>query len=142
MLEALPPDPGSDPTSTPFRARVAARPANVRALRDQVGAWIDVAAPSETAHRADAVLIVSELFTNAVEAGANEIETVVYRSLRCLRIVVTDDGPDWVPALRSTETPDATALRGRGLALAARLGDLVVERLHQRTRVMVTLGTR
>jgi anti-sigma regulatory factor (Ser/Thr protein kinase) len=61
-------------------------------------------------------LIMSELVTNAVQAGANTIKVgiVVHRDL--VRLSVVDDAPGW-PQLRRLEQPDA--LGPRGLAIVA-----------------------
>ena len=64
----------------------------------------------------DVVLAVSELVTNAVEAGATSIELRLDVTGRGITISVGDDTGGW-PTLTS---PDPYATRGRGLAIVAK----------------------
>jgi anti-sigma regulatory factor (Ser/Thr protein kinase) len=63
----------------------------------------------------DIAMIVSELVTNAVRAGAQSIEVSLTLTNSVLRIEVTDTAPGW-PTVRSANADDAT---GRGLPLVA-----------------------
>jgi anti-sigma regulatory factor (Ser/Thr protein kinase) len=63
----------------------------------------------------DAALVVSELVTNAVQAGSALVGLVLELHHGALRIEVTDDGPGW-PTL---QRPDPSDAHGRGLALVA-----------------------
>jgi anti-sigma regulatory factor (Ser/Thr protein kinase) len=70
----------------------------------------------------DIVLVVSELVTNAVRAGAAGIGVELVVGDGTLELHVTDDAPGW-PTMRHAEWDD---LAGRGLAI---VGD-VVEAWH------------
>ena len=79
----------------------------------------------------DLQLIVSELFTNAVEHGSSEaIEVVVTQRPDCVSVTVDSRGPtpDVGPAT-DWHVAGAEALSGRGLGIVRELADdLVVER--------------
>lgn len=64
-----------------------------------------------------AVLLVSELVTNATVHAGSKIRLTVYVDSRWVRVEVKDDGPGQ-PVLRSS-TPNH--LKGRGLAVVDRL---------------------
>ena len=64
----------------------------------------------------DVVLAVSELVTNAVEAGATSIELLVDVTKQDIMMSVDDNTGGW-PTLTS---PEAQATRGRGLAIVAK----------------------
>ncbi len=64
----------------------------------------------------DVVLAVSELATNAVEAGATSLELRVDVTQREITMSVADDTGGW-PTLTS---PNPQATRGRGLAIVAK----------------------
>jgi serine/threonine-protein kinase RsbW len=65
----------------------------------------------------DAVLIVSELLTNAVRAGCSCIDLNIEIDVDGLRVGVIDDAPG-APRVQLAEPED---LRGRGLFLIAAL---------------------
>jgi anti-sigma regulatory factor (Ser/Thr protein kinase) len=65
------------------------------------------------------VLIVSELVTNAVQAGANAVEIALQVTAGRLDLVVTDDAGGWPTPVSAT--PDDTA--GRGLSIVEHLAD-------------------
>lgn len=67
----------------------------------------------------DLVLIVSELVTNAVRAGARTIEVRINTGVNQLDLQVTDDAEGW-PAPRDAG-PDEQG--GRGLSIVAQLAD-------------------
>lgn len=67
----------------------------------------------------DVVLIVSELVTNAVRAGAVRIDVEVVAAADRVDLLVSDDADGW-PAPR---TPAAEELGGRGLQILAALSD-------------------
>jgi anti-sigma regulatory factor (Ser/Thr protein kinase) len=84
--------------------------------------WIhDRLSPPDVSCRADlvddAVLVVSELMTNAIRAGSRSVTVAVSFLGRCVRVAVTDDAP-------GTPTPRAAApsdRSGRGLPVVAGL---------------------
>ena len=84
----------------------------------------------------DAAMVVSELVTNAIRAGASTIRLDVGRVGGLFRITVIDDA-DGMPILSE---PDPSAVAGRGLrivdALSARWG---VEPSNGRKRVWADL---
>ena len=63
----------------------------------------------------DALLVVSELVTNAIRAGAQRIGVDITRDGTVLRIRVTDDGVGWPRMHR----PGPNTAHGRGLVLVA-----------------------
>lgn len=67
----------------------------------------------------DVVLAVSELVTNAVEAGAQQIHLELSYDDQVLTLVVEDDAPGW-PAPRQA---GEDAERGRGLGIVALVAD-------------------
>lgn len=64
-----------------------------------------------------AMLLTTELISNAIEHGAGEIELVVSRPEDRLRVEVHDQSS----GLPVSRKPDAQAARGRGLLLVERL---------------------
>jgi anti-sigma regulatory factor (Ser/Thr protein kinase) len=96
----------------------------------------------------DAVLVLSELLTNALEASPVDglVDIEVTAGPRAVRLDVTNrltTAPPAVwPALAGVEMPPATAERGRGLplvaALAARMAiDVSDDRTHVRADLIV-----
>ena len=69
----------------------------------------------------DVVLMVSELFTNAVLHGAGDVEVALSLSGEHVRLEVTDGGGVPVPSEVRPPTPDA--ITGRGLAIVDALAD-------------------
>jgi anti-sigma regulatory factor (Ser/Thr protein kinase) len=67
----------------------------------------------------DVVLVVSELVTNGVRAGASAIDVDLEASADRIELHVTDDAPGW-PEPRHAEPDD---LAGRGLAIVEDLAD-------------------
>lgn len=65
----------------------------------------------------DALLAVSELVTNALEAGAHQIHLDLAYEAGKLSISVEDDAP----GLPTAQDPEPYAERGRGLSIIARL---------------------
>lgn len=63
----------------------------------------------------DALLVVSELVTNAIRAGAQRIGVDISRDGRLLSIRVTDDGDGWPRMHR----PGPNTAHGRGLVLVS-----------------------
>jgi anti-sigma regulatory factor (Ser/Thr protein kinase) len=63
----------------------------------------------------DALLVVSELVTNAIRAGARRVGVDISRESKELRIRVTDDGVGWPRMHR----PGPNTAHGRGLVLVA-----------------------
>lgn len=67
----------------------------------------------------DAELVVSELVTNAVRAGARTVQVALDLHRGVLELDVTDDGPGWPRLVRPGERDP----RGRGLVLVDALAD-------------------
>jgi anti-sigma regulatory factor (Ser/Thr protein kinase) len=86
----------------------------------------------------DVVLAVSELVTNAVEAGATSIELCVDVTKHDITMSVDDDTAGW-PTLAA---PDPNSTRGRGLAIVAKTADnWDVERTRQGKKVTACFAT-
>jgi anti-sigma regulatory factor (Ser/Thr protein kinase) len=68
---------------------------------------------------ADAVLVTSELLTNAVRAGCNRMSLELSLEDGALRLAVYDDAPG-IPVARD---PNPDQPHGRGLAITAQLAD-------------------
>lgn len=83
----------------------------------------------------DIVLVVSELVTNSVRAGARAIEVELDAEHSGVELHVTDDAPGWPEARQ----PDWDEVHGRGLAIVADLADTWrTTRLRNGKRVTVT----
>lgn len=67
----------------------------------------------------DAALVISELVTNAIRAGAGRVGVDIERDATELRIRVRDDGVGWPRMGR----PTTDAIHGRGLILVAAVAD-------------------
>jgi anti-sigma regulatory factor (Ser/Thr protein kinase) len=74
---------------------------------------------ASAAQLSDIAMIVSELVTNAVRAGADVIDVAVTLTDGELRIEVTDGVGGW-PTVRDADIEDAT---GRGLPLVAAIAE-------------------
>src|SRR5690349_14258218 len=98
-----------------FRGDLLA-PAHARTF---VTAQLDLIAPEGAPHGDDVVLIVSELVTNSVRAGATKIDVQVDSDAERLEVQVTDDAVGW-PTPRASTKDD---LDGRGLAIVEELAD-------------------
>jgi anti-sigma regulatory factor (Ser/Thr protein kinase) len=75
--------------------------------------------PRGTPHSDDVLLIVSELVTNSVRAGAGTIDVGLVAKRGRVEIEVTDDAEGW-PVRKSASFED---LGGRGLAIVEKLAD-------------------
>jgi anti-sigma regulatory factor (Ser/Thr protein kinase) len=86
----------------------------------------------------DIELVVSELVTNAVRAGAQTVQISLNLHHRELEVQVADDGPGWPRLVQPTEREP----HGRGLLLVDALADQWhAERLAGGgKRVIVTVG--
>lgn len=92
-------------------------PANARSF---VAGQLDaLTGPDGQPRNDDVVLIVSELVTNAVRAGAGFIDVQLKATARQLDLQVSDDAAGW-PAPRTADSEDVD---GRGLAIVERLAD-------------------
>ena len=93
----------------------------------------------------DLQLIVSELFTNAVEHGTSEaVEVVVAQRPEWVSVTVDSRGPTPdVGPVPEWRVADAEALSGRGLGIVRELADdLIVERDDEAFIVTATLSLR
>lgn len=94
--------------------------------RSRVTDWLHQEVPDTPVD--DVLLVVTELLTNAREAGAPDSEVSVtirrrsdlveYGSGLAVDITVTNTAPPFVP---TTEMPEPTSVRGRGLAIIERV---------------------
>lgn len=98
-----------------FRADVGT-PAEARRF---VTDHLDSVSGGSDPRRDDVALVVSELVTNSVRAGAFSIEVWIASDSQRIEICVADDAPGW-PTPRSAHPDD---LGGRGLAIVERLAD-------------------
>jgi anti-sigma regulatory factor (Ser/Thr protein kinase) len=110
-----------------------------RSIRVELRDWMS-SVPIDQGVAEDVLLVVSELFSNAVlatEDGAPVVVTVNVIDAG-LEVVVTNQGTRF--DLAQLEVPAATQQRGRGLAIAQKLGTVVVEHVHYQTSVKVRLA--
>jgi anti-sigma regulatory factor (Ser/Thr protein kinase) len=91
-------------------------PAEARAF---VATQLAKTRPPMGVHVDTVVLIVSELVTNAVQAGATSVEIDLQVTERRLDLVVIDDAAGWPTPINAT--PDDTA--GRGLSIVEQIAD-------------------
>jgi anti-sigma regulatory factor (Ser/Thr protein kinase) len=73
----------------------------------------------------DLALAVTELVTNAWQAGARSVAVTCWRSTGEIGAQVDDDGPGLTDPLAGYRWPDPASERGRGLWLARQLVDVV-----------------
>ena len=116
-----------------FRASIEAVPV----ARHSLGRWLAELDIDRTI-RDELALVVTELVTNAVEASPGPHHEVALRA-SCdddgIHMVIVDEG-DGFALTGSVDTPEPTAIRGRGLPIVQALMDAVsVERRDQRTVV-------
>ena len=92
-----------------------------RAARARVRHFEDRLGPERTE---DAVLLVSELVTNAVKYGPEhgEIRLIIADDESCMRITVHDTGAGPLPLMRPTQRPPHQG-GGHGLRLVERISD-------------------
>ncbi len=111
--------------------RLPCQPASVRAARTFVAATLDAwgATTDDIAyHRvADAVLVASELISNAVKFCANEVVLQVSAHRDRIEIDVTDDNPR--PA--QLQRPDPLTPGGRGLLIVRAIADQWGQHQHE-----------
>ena len=83
----------------------------------------------------DVVLVVSELVTNSVRAGASDIDVELAIVDDCLELQVDDDAAGW-PNVHHAASEDVT---GRGLEIVGKIADeWHTTRLNPGKRVTVT----
>ena len=100
------------------------------AVRGWLAPGLHAALPADDAHRSlisDALIIASELVTNAIQAGCSLGRMGWALELECLQLSVFDDAPGW-PVMQDAGPTDT---HGRGLriidALAAARGTRKVD---------------
>lgn len=81
--------------------------------------WRSLTAGEVAASEADAALVVSELVTNAVQAGAAHITVQIHVEEGSVALRVIDDAAGW-PEEHHSEVDD---VRGRGLFITAQVAD-------------------
>lgn len=86
-----------------------------RIAREFVRGWLDGIASDDLLQ--DALLVVSELVTNAVSHGGDEISVSLVRQLAGFRVEVRDSGVTTSSPV--AERADYGAERGRGLAIVS-----------------------
>jgi anti-sigma regulatory factor (Ser/Thr protein kinase) len=96
---------------TSLRLDLTAFPANVAAVRAEVAAWAD---DLDDVVRADLILAVDELVSNAIKHGPDgaRVRLVADRLPDGVRVAVRDEGLPQVVA-----SPDAVDEHGRGLRI-------------------------
>ena len=88
----------------------------------------------------DALLVASELFSNAVRASAgSRIDISVRASTDAVIVETSNTGPGFDPT--AIPAPSYDRPGGRGIAISKALGSLVVEQSGSRTTVRVALRT-
>jgi anti-sigma regulatory factor (Ser/Thr protein kinase) len=100
-------------------------------VRETLGAW------GLSSRVDDAVLMVSELFTNAVLHGEGDVDVSLVLEDGNLRIEVADDGAGTVPTRARSPRPESVT--GRGLAIVDALADSWGNGRDQRGRTRVWL---
>ena len=86
----------------------------------------------------DALLVASELFSNAVRASVgSRIDVAIRASEDTIVIETANAGPGFDPAALPAPDPDRPG--GRGIAISQALGALVVEQTGSTTVVRVAL---
>lgn len=126
------------PSHGPYRLTGAASPRLLQTVRNASRTWL-AARGVEPGAAADVVLAVSELYTNALQAGATEISVEVDCVDGVVSVSVVDDGPGWSGTLVGHALPPDSSERGRGLAIVARLGELRLRRAGDRTHADLLL---
>lgn len=81
--------------------------------------FLDREASGGSSSREDALLVVSELVTNAIKAGAQRVSLELRVKGRALTIRVDDDAAGWP----TVQDPGEYAENGRGLAIVELLAD-------------------
>jgi anti-sigma regulatory factor (Ser/Thr protein kinase) len=84
---------------------------------DHLGSVLDISAASEPIE--DAELVISELVTNAVNAGCADTQLRINLHRDHIRIYVADNGPGWPQIQR----PDPEERHGRGLHIVETIAD-------------------
>lgn len=109
---------------------IAADYAKGHQLRSSARAWLDTQNVSSE-DRDDILLVLSELFSNAVRAsdGSSEVDVTLSRGSSSVVVEVANSGQGF--ELDQVRAPSAEREGGRGLAIAAVLGTL---RVHRRDR--------
>jgi len=93
---------------------------------------------ASAAEIADVELVTSELVTNAVEAstGSDPVTFSMELSADDVRVSVANQGDDFESAPKGLS---GKATRGRGLGIAAAIGDLTIEHADGTTTVSVDI---
>ena len=102
-----------------LRAMLDAHPEQVARARALVSEYLGDGADGQV-DREIAILLVSELVTNAVLHGVSPFELRAQQSRAGLRVEVRDNNPTAIPVLR---LDDGLAESGRGLQLVDTLAD-------------------
>jgi anti-sigma regulatory factor (Ser/Thr protein kinase) len=122
----------------PFDASLPPTEDRGRSLRVELRDWMS---PSSIEHsqREDVLLVVSELFSNAVLATEDHSHIVIHVTLGSdgLNIAVSNHGSGF--DLSALPVPLLNQRRGRGLAIAQKLGRVTVEQVDQQTTVRVAI---
>jgi two-component sensor histidine kinase len=102
-----------------MKVRITADLAAPQAARDLTRDYLAGESLPRGVPASDIVLVVSELVTNAVQAGASSLQLTLVLSRRGLELVVEDDAGGW-----PVRTPVPTdAMGGRGLNIVEELCD-------------------
>ena len=113
---------------------------NAAQLRAAIRFWSDWENLSSDIQN-DALLVVSELFSNAVRSSPidSQIEVSLQHTSATVMVRISNTGPGFDPAVLLPPTFESR--RGRGLAIAGALGQLRVDQFEDRTTVQVELRT-
>lgn len=106
------------------RFEIAASPEHLSALRRQVGVVLE-ASEVDARLRTDALIVVSELASNAIEAtrdGTIEVTVDIHADLGSLEISVINNGV-WHADPTSFVVTSSDLLRGRGLGITRAVSD-------------------
>ncbi len=106
--------------------RYAGTPSTLRAARSDAVCWLaDHGSSCEL--QSDVALVVSELSSNAIEAGAGEpYEVALDLDLLAVDVTVASScGPDELRPRAMWRRPDPRSPRGRGLTIVSRLSTRV-----------------
>jgi len=99
------------------RVHLPPHPNSVAGARRTTSSFFSSLDAPDTINIDDALLAVSELVTNAINAGAQQVYLELTYQAGKLTIKVEDDAP----GLPTPQHPDPDAERGRGLSIIARL---------------------
>ena len=102
-----------------MRVELPPHPRAAAQARAATSDFLEREAPAGGTNREDALLVVSELVTNAVTAGARQVSIELRLKGRALTLRVDDDAAGWPAVQDASEYAES----GRGLAIVELLAD-------------------